>query len=173
MIAFVLAAIVFIPMLFEAVVAARHDRELRRSGAVEPTRDVYPLMQLAYPAGFLAMIFEAWYRDPSAAGAISTGGMVVFAAAKGLKYWAIMTLGRRWTFRVLVPPGSSRTVAGPYRFLRHPNYAAVIGELVGATLIAHAWLGGPISIILFAALLRKRIEVEERALGLRAVQSRS
>jgi methyltransferase len=85
-----------------------------------------------------------------------------------LKYWAIATLGPRWTFRVLVPPGSSRTVSGPYRWLRHPNYAAVAGEIAGMGLMARAPLAGIASFVLFGLLMRARIHVEERALGLRA-----
>ena len=67
---------------------------------------------------------------------------LVFALAKGLKYWAIATLGDRWTFRVLVPPRSTRVAAGPYRFLRHPNYVGVAGELAGMALMAQAPIAG-------------------------------
>ena len=52
-------------------------------------------------------------------------------AAKALKWWAILTLGRFWTFRVIVVPGATLVAGGPYRWLRHPNYVGVIGELVG------------------------------------------
>ena len=55
--------------------------------------------------------------------------------------------------------------AGPYRVLRHPNYAAVVGELVGATLMTGAFVAGPTATVLFGVLLKKRIAVEERALG--------
>jgi methyltransferase len=161
-----LAAISFAPMAVEAVIAARHDAHLRQLGAVEPARDVFRAMQLAYPAAFAVMVIEAWLRHVEAGGWFYAG-LTVFGAAKLLKYWAIATLGERWTFRVLVPPRSARIVTGPYRWLRHPNYAAVMGELLGIALAAHALVTGPIATAGFALLILRRIVVEERALGLK------
>ena len=90
------------------------------------------------------------------------------SARRRSRYWAIATLGDRWTFRVLVPPGSSRTLGGPYRVLRHPNYIGVAGELVGFALLAGAPIAGALACAGFGALLFARIRVEERALGLRS-----
>ena len=84
-----------------------------------------------------------------------------------LKYWAISALGPRWTFRVLVPPHSTRTVAGPYHYLRHPNYVAVIGEIVGFGLTAQSPVATALSLLIFVPLIVRRIGIEERALGLR------
>src|SRR5687768_12973895 len=119
-----LTAIVFVVMLIEAALSARHERALRALGALEPAGDVYRLMQIAYPAAFLAMFAEGVWRDVTV-DRLAAAGVWVFVAAKALKYWAIATLGPRWTFRVLVPPGSRRTIRGPYRWISHPNYVAV------------------------------------------------
>jgi methyltransferase len=159
----ILFALAFAPMLFEAQLAAHHDRALRAAGASEPVDDVIRWMQLAYPAAFVAMIVESYFR-PHGPDALAVLGIGVFAGAKGLKYWAIAALGPRWTFRVLVPPGSSLVTSGPYRFMRHPNYVGVIGELTGFALIAHAVYAGTASVIAFAWLIARRIRVEERAL---------
>jgi methyltransferase len=161
-----LLALAFLPMMFEAGLAARHDRALRSAGAHEPPDDVFPWMQVAYPAAFLGMALEAWIRCVRA-DAIFVTGLVLFAAAKWIKYWAIATLGPRWTFRVLVPPASSRITTGPYRFMRHPNYLGVMGELLGMAVVAHAPLAGGAFVIIFGVLIAARIRVEERALGLR------
>jgi len=157
---------VFVPMLFEWWVSTRNGRALRAQGAVEPAGDVYPLMQLAYPAFFMAIIFEGVQRDPSV-DVLVAAGFTMFVGAKALRYWAITTLGIRWTFRVLVPPASTIVTGGPYRVMRHPNYAAVMGELVGAALIAHAAVAGPVAVAAFGVLIVMRIRIEERALGLR------
>ncbi len=150
-------------MLLEAARSAANERRLRAAGAVEPADDVIWIMQLAYPACFVAMIVEAWWRGSSWSHA-ATAGAIVFACAKALKYWAIATLGERWTFRVLVPPGSSRIVRGPYTVLRHPNYVAVAGELAGFALLAGAPVTGALATVGFGALMLLRIKVEERAL---------
>jgi methyltransferase len=162
-----LLGIAFIPMLLEARRSAANERTLRARGAMEPADDVYHAMQLAYPACFLAVVLEAWVRG-SGPGVIAVAGAVLFAAAKALKYWAIATLGERWTFRVLVPPGSTRTAGGPYRVMRHPNYVAVVGELLGFALLGQAPIAGVAAIAGFGALLRARGRVAERALGVRS-----
>lgn len=158
-----IAIVVFVAMAIEAVIAARHDRALRAGGAVEPKDDVYRLMQVAYPGAFVAMIVEGWVRGSQETTLVA--GIVTFLFAKGLKYWAIATLGERWTFRVLVPPGSIRIVRGPYRLVRHPNYVAVIGELAGLALMTAAGIAGPIGTSVFLILILARIRVEERALA--------
>ena len=160
----ILLALAFLPMALEARLAARHDRALRAAGASEPKDDVFPLMQLAYPAAFLAMAFEAWARR-ARPNTVFIAGTVVFALAKTIKYWAIATLGERWTFRVLVPPDSTRIASGPYRFMRHPNYLGVMGELAGMALMAQAPIAGTLSIVIFGILIAGRIRVEERALA--------
>jgi methyltransferase len=158
-----LLAVAFVPMAFEARLAAAHDRALRAAGAREPLHDVFPLMQVAYPAAFLAMAFEACRRGADA-NAVFIAGLIVFALAKSIKYWAIATLGRRWSFRVLVLPGSPLITTGPYRFMRHPNYLGVIGEIGGMAVMAQAPVAGITSLLVFAALIAMRIRIEERAL---------
>ena len=164
----VLAVALFLPMLVETAISARNERGLRAAGAIEPYDDVIRLMQVAYPAAFVSMIGEAWLRDV-VVGDLFVWGAGLFALAKIVKYWAIATLGPRWTFRVLVPPDSSPIRTGPYRFVRHPNYIAVVGELAGAAVMSHAWVAGPLATAGFIWLMARRIVVEERALGLRKV----
>ena len=162
----VLVVLAFVPMVLEAMRSARNERALRALGATEPVGDVYRAMQFAYPACFAAMIAEAWLGQPLRV-ALAASGFAVFAASKALKYWAIATLGGRWTFRVLVPPNSARTLSGPYRWLTHPNYVAVAGELLGFAMMARAPVTGALALVAFGRLMAARIRVEERALGIR------
>ena len=154
---------VYAPMIAEAALSRRHERELRALGAIEPEGDVYRLMQFAYPGAFLLMLAEGAWRDASAGPAFWSGA-ALFAASKALKYWAISSLGVRWTFRVLVPPRASRIVSGPYRWIGHPNYVAVAGELAGTALMTRAAVTGPVATMGFIALMLARVRVEERAL---------
>jgi methyltransferase len=156
--------IISIPLLAETVLSARHDRALRASGAIEPRDDVIAMMQIAYPGSFVAMLGEGWWRGVQLDGLMAAGALV-FLAAKALKYWAIATLGPRWTFRVLVPPGSTPTRRGPYRWFAHPNYIAVAAELLGVALAMHAAIAGPIAVAGFGLLMIRRVSIEERALA--------
>jgi methyltransferase len=158
-----MALLIFVPMLIEANRSARNERAQRARGGIEPRDDVYGVMRLAYPAAFLAMLAEAAVRRPPGVSWF-VSGLTIFAAAKIIKWWAILTLDRSWTFRVIVVPGDPLVTAGPYRYLRHPNYVGVVAELIGAAVMTRALVAGPIAVGVFALLLYKRIGAEERAL---------
>jgi methyltransferase len=154
-----ISAVVFGFMLLEARRAAANERAQRRRGGVEPHDDVYGLLRLAYPAAFLAMLAEG-ALDGAPRGVVTAGGAVLFGSAKALKWWAIVTLGPCWTFRVIVVRGMPLVVNGPYRWMRHPNYVGVVGELAGVALMAGAALTGPLVTLAFALLLSRRVAVE-------------
>ena len=159
---------VLLSMGGEAALSAFNERVLRARGAVEPVeehrRDVLTLMKWAYPASFVAMAIEGALVGP-APPTILAAGLVVLGLSKALKMWAISALGVRWTFRVLVLPDVPLVSHGPYAWMRHPNYVAVIGELIGVALIVWAPVTGAIAVIGYGALLRRKIAVEDRALG--------
>lgn len=164
MIALATLAILALAMGAESRRSRRLARALLARGARDPEGDVYRPMQVAYPACFLAMACEGGATGVAPPMIFLVGAAIVIAA-KGLKYWAIATLGDRWTFRVLVPPGASLVRGGPYRWMAHPNYAAVVGELCGMALMMSAWLTGPVAIAGFGMLVWRRIGVERKALG--------
>jgi methyltransferase len=96
---------------------------------------------------------------------ILLGGLALFGLAKALKVWAISSLGARWSYRVLVVPGDALVKTGPYQFLSHPNYLAVVGEIVSVAAIVWAPITGALATIGFGWLMMARIRVEDRALG--------
>src|ERR1051326_7004538 len=145
----------------EALRARRNERSQRARGGLEPHDDVYGVMRVAYPAAFAAMLVEGALRGTPRA-SIAAAGILAFAAAKALKWWAIVSLGPFWTFRVIVVPGAPLVARGPYPWLRHPNYVAVLGELAGVALMTAAAVSGPAALAGFGALLIKRIRVEEQ-----------
>lgn len=159
-------AAVYLLMLVELQVAVFNDRTLRARGAVEPADDPYPVMRLAYPGVFLLIGLDA-LRHASLSRDVVLLGLLLFGWAKVLKFWVIRTLGSRWSFRVMVVPGLPLVTSGPYRWVRHPNYIAVLGEIAAIAVALSAPITGVIALVGFGWLLRKRIAVEERALGLR------
>lgn len=150
----------------EALLSRVNEATLRKLGAIEPPDDVYRTMQWAYPCSFVAMAIEgacAWW-GPAPQEAL-LAGLAMLGVAKALKLWAVSSLGMRWSFRVLVLPERPLVVSGPYRFIRHPNYVAVIGELLGFALIVWAPVTGSLALVGFGALMWRRIAIEDRALG--------
>lgn len=160
-------AVAAVLMLIELGVSTRHEHMLKGLGAVAPPDPVYGTMRWAYPGVFIAMAIEGLISGP-APGGVVWAGAGVFVAAKLFKLWTVASLGHYWTYKVYVIPGAPLVTDGPYRFMRHPNYVAVIGEIVAMALICHARVAGPIGLLFFGALLLLRIRAEERALGLDA-----
>jgi len=136
---------------------------LRAAGAIQPADDVYAWMRVVYPGMFLAMTAEGTLAPPACTTLVAIG-IGVFVAAKLLKWWAILSLGRFWSFHVLILPGAPLVAHGPYRWMRHPNYAAVMGEIAGVALMMRAPFTGVGAAIAFGALLVARIRVEDRLL---------
>jgi methyltransferase len=121
-------------------------------------------MRWAYPLSFVAMAAEGALTGP-APREVLMWGLALFGFAKALKLWAIGSLGSRWSYRLLVLPGAPLVTAGPYRFLSHPNYVAVIGEIASVAMIVWSPITGVLAAFGFGALMIKRIRVEDRALG--------
>jgi methyltransferase len=151
-------------MAGEAVLSSFNERVLRARGAVEPEGDVIGVMRLAYPAAFIAMGIEGALTGPAPQNVLM-GGLALFGLAKALKVWAISALGSRWSYRVLVVPGEPLIRSGPYRFISHPNYLAVVGEIASVAAIVWAPATGILSTIGFGWLMIARIRIEDRALG--------
>lgn len=157
---------VLLLMLVELQLSLANERSLRAKGAIEPPDDPFPLMRVVYPLGFVLMAIEgathaALRRD------LVLLGLLLFGVAKALKFWAISALGSRWSYRVLVPPHAPLVTSGPYRLVRHPNYLAVLGEFVSIAIALSAPVTGTIATAVFGWILWKRIQVEERALGMK------
>jgi methyltransferase len=91
--------------------------------------------------------------------------LTLVVAAQILRWWCITTLGPQWNTRVIVVPGAQRVVGGPYRWIPHPNYAAVVVEGFALPLVHTAWLTAAVFTTLNALLLRTRLRVENAALA--------
>ena len=151
-------------MAGEAVLSSFNERQLRARGAIEPEGDVIGSMQWAYPGAFILLGIEGALTGPAPQNVL-LGGLALFGVAKALKAWAISALGSRWTYRVLVLPGAPLITSGPYRFITHPNYLAVTGEIVSVAMIVWAPITGVLAAIGFGWLMILRMKIEDRALG--------
>lgn len=151
--------------LYELRLSRRNARASMARGGVEVGRAHYRVMTALHTAFLLCCALEvvALRRPfPGVPGALALVGVL---ASQGLRYWAIAALGQRWNTRIIFVPGEAPVVSGPYRWVRHPNYVAVIAEIALVPLVHGAWLTAVAFSIANAALLAVRIRAEERALG--------
>ena len=159
---YIVLALVALQRLIEVAYAERNTRALLARGAVEVGRAHYPLIVLLH-AAWLAAI--ALFLPPQAV--IHWWALSLFVALQLVRIWVIATLGPYWTTRIITIDGAPLVRRGPYRFVRHPNYLVVAGEIAtlplafGETLVAIAFT------VLNAAMLAWRIRQEDRALAVR------
>ncbi|WP_049562486.1 isoprenylcysteine carboxyl methyltransferase family protein [Nonomuraea sp. SBT364] len=161
----VLIGLVVLERLAELVVARRNLAWARSRGGIEYGRRHYPWIVAAHVSLLVAAPAEVWLLDRPFLPALGWPMLALVLLAQGLRWWCIASLGRRWNTRVVVLPGVPLVGSGPYRWLRHPNYVAVVVEGIALPLVHTAWLTALAFTVANAALLTVRIRVEERALA--------
>lgn len=151
--------------LAELAVSSRNARRALASGGVESGRRHYAVMVVVHALFPFAAAGEVLGLGRPFPGAAGWTALALALAAQALRWWAIATLGPRWSTRVVVVPGAAPVTSGPYRFVRHPNYLAVVLEMAAVPSVHGAWLTAVVFSAANAALLAVRVPAEERALG--------
>ncbi|WP_329522197.1 isoprenylcysteine carboxyl methyltransferase family protein [Spirillospora sp. NBC_01491] len=136
----------------------------RRRGGIEYGRRHYPGFFVLQTLLLAGAPLEAWLLDRPFIPALGWPMLAVCVLAQGLRWWCITTLREQWNTRVIIVPGLRLIDKGPYRYLRHPNYLAVVAEGVAVPLVHTAWLTALIFTVANLGLLRIRIGVEDDAL---------
>ncbi len=157
---YAIVGFIVVERLAELAFAARNARRMLARGAVESGARHYPLFILLHAAWLVALVLTV-----PADTAVNLPLLAVFAALQGVRLWVITSLGERWTTRVIVPSGEPPVTKGPYRYMKHPNYAVVVAEIAVVPLMFGAWATAALFSLLNLALLRHRIRVEEAALA--------
>jgi methyltransferase len=169
----VLIAAVGVERLAELAVSNRNAAWSLRQGGVESGRGHYPVM-VALHMGLLAgSLVEVWWRRPDFEPVLGFSMLALVVGSQALRWWCIGSLGRRWNTRVIVVPGLPPVTSGPYRFLNHPNYVAVVVEGFALPLVHSAWITAIVFTTCNAVLLSVRIRVENEALQTLPVAERA
>jgi methyltransferase len=160
-----LVAVVGLERVAELVVSKRNAAWSRARGGVETGRRHYAVMVVLHTALLVGMLVEVWLRRPEFVPALGWTMLALVVASQALRWWCIATLGRQWNTRVIVVPGLPRVTSGPYRFLSHPNYVAVVVEGFALPLVHSAWITAAVFTVCNAVLLSVRLRVENDALA--------
>jgi methyltransferase len=162
---FVLLAALAVERLYELWLSKRKAQRMFARGAIEVARGQYRVMVLFHALFIVGCAAEASLRSSHVPVALSVAALIGEAAAQALRYWSVATLGENWNTRVIVIPNAVPITSGPYRYLRHPNYAAVATEIACVPLVRGLWVTALIFSAVNALLLRARVRTEEYALG--------
>jgi methyltransferase len=155
----IILAAVTLQRIGELVVSRRNTRKLMACGAVEVAPGHYPLIVTVH-AAWLISLWVFGRHQP-----VNVVALAGYLVLQGFRVWVLRTLGPRWTTRIIVLPQRPLVSTGPYRFLSHPNYAVVAGEIAVLPLVLGLPLLAAFFTILNAAVLAIRIRAENRAIA--------
>ncbi|WP_064693896.1 isoprenylcysteine carboxyl methyltransferase family protein [Rhizobium aegyptiacum] len=153
-----LLTFVTLQRLGELVFARRNTAALLARGGREVAPEHYPIMVALHTAWITGL----WLLAPGRP--VQPFWLVVFIGLQALRLWVLATLKDRWTTRIVVLPGSPLMKSGPYRFLRHPNYAIVVGEIAALPLAFGLSVYAIVFSLFNAAILHVRVKAENAAL---------
>lgn len=156
--AVVVLALVTAQRLGELVLARRNTARLLAQGGVEHGAAHYPAIVVLHAAWLAGLWWLAWDRP------IHVGWLAAYLVLQALRAWVLLSLGSRWTTRIITVPGETLVRRGPYRFIPHPNYLVVAGEIAVLPLVFGLELYALVFSALNAMVLTVRIRAEERAL---------
>lgn len=162
-----LVAAVGLERVAELVVSNRHVAWALGRGGVETGQRHYPVMVVVHTALLAGCVLEVLLADRPFLPALGWPMLALVLAAQGLRWWCIRTLGPRWSTRVVVVPGLPLVTGGPYRWLNHPNYVAVVVEGFALPLVHTAWVTALLFTVANTGVLAVRLRAEETALGRR------
>ena len=145
--------------LGELWLSNRNTRRLLARGAREHAPGHYPLFVAVHVLWLAAL----WWLAPTRP--VASFWVALFVLLELMRLWVLLTLGRRWTTRIVVLPGEPLERRGPYRFVDHPNDLVVAAEIAVLPLVFGLWQVAVLFSLLNAAVLAIRIAAENRALG--------
>jgi methyltransferase len=170
-VAYVLFLVVIcVERVAELVLSARHAAAMRARGGIEYGAGHYPFIVALHGMLLLGCFVEPAIADRPFIPGLGWSMVAIVVAAMALRWWCIATLGVQWSTRVIVSPRLPLVTSGPYRWLRHPNYVAVVAEGVALPLVHTAWVTAVGFTVLNAVALKVRIRVEDAALSTAAAE---
>lgn len=163
MLLWILIIILALQRISELLIARRNEQKVLSEGAVEYDRSGYKVIVAMHVAFFLSFIAE-YYILRRSLNTLWPLLLTIIVLAEILRYWAISSLGKYWNTKILVTAGAPLVSRGPYKYMRHPNYLAVVIEIAVIPLIFSCYITSVMFTLFNLMVLRRRIRIEESAL---------
>jgi methyltransferase len=154
----IILALVTLQRLGELVLAQYNTKKLLARGAIEAGAAHYPLVVAVHALWLIALWVYGRNQE------VNLPALAAYVTLQELRIWILVSLGSRWTTRIIVLPGEPLIASGPYRYFSHPNYAVVVGEIALLPLTLHLPMLALVFSLLNAAVLTIRIRTEARVL---------
>lgn len=160
---YIIVGLVIVQRLVELVIAKRNEKKSLAAGGIEYDKKGYSVIVIMHTMFFISFFAEYFYFEHTL-NKFWIVFLLLFIAAQGLRYWAIISLGSLWNTRIIIVPGSKLVKSGPYKYFKHPNYMAVITELAVLPLMFSCFVTAIVISAVNLLLLKRRIAIEENAL---------
>jgi methyltransferase len=150
--------------IFELRVSKRNQAAMAARGAVKLDKPNFRWVVLAHTGVLIGAAAEVVFLRRPFYPALASVMFVLFVASNLLRLWVVRVMGQLWNVQVVDSTKLGIVTSGPFRYVRHPNYAAVFAEMFSLPLIHTAWITAIAAPIVYAAAISQRIAVEERVL---------
>ena len=150
--------------IVELRISKRHQQDMKAQGASKAKDPIFPIMAMFHTALLIGAAVEVVLLHRPFIPALALPMSVVFVAANIVRWWVIRTLGQHWNVEVMDSTKLGVITTGPFRYVRHPNYAAVFTEMIVLPLIHTAWITTLVGAIVHILVLSVRLSSEERVL---------
>jgi methyltransferase len=159
-----LLLVVALLRIYELQISRRHQREMVSHGALRVVDPVFRTMVLVHTGVIAGAAVEVVFLHRPFYPTLAAICFAIFVAANVVRWWVIRTLGEHWNVQVMNSTGMGVITSGPFRYVRHPNYAAVFIEMLVLPLIHSAWITAALGSAAHVLVLSRRIHTEERVL---------
>jgi methyltransferase len=150
--------------IVELRISKRHQQDMTARGATKAKDPIFRWMATFHTAVLIGAAAEVVFLHRPFFSALAIPMLVLFVIANIVRWWVIRTLGQHWNVEVMDSTGLGVITTGPFRYVRHPNYAAVFMEMMALPLIHSAWITALIGAVAHAMVLTARLSAEERVL---------
>jgi methyltransferase len=159
-----LLLVVALLRLVELRISKRHQAQMVARGAAKVDEPRFRWMVVLHTAVLLGAAVEVVFLRRPFLPILAAFMFLIFFVANAVRWWVIRTLGEHWNVQVMDSTRLGVITAGPFRFVRHPNYAAVFAEMLALPLIHSAWITAALGSLAHIAVLAQRLSTEERVL---------
>jgi methyltransferase len=160
----ILLGLVAVLRLYELRISKSHQRDMVARGASKIEEPQFRWMVLLHTGMLIGAGCEVLLLHRPFIPVLATGCFMIFLAANAVRWWVIRTLGEHWNVQVMNSTGLGVVTTGPFRYVRHPNYAAVFTEMLVLPLIHTAWITAVIGSAAHVLVLSQRLAMEEKIL---------
>lgn len=150
--------------IFELYVSRRNQQKMMAQGATKVAEPQFRFLVLVHTAVLIGAALEVVLLHRPFIPALAAVMSVLFLAGNAMRFWVVRTMGKHWNVQVMNSTSLGVVTSGPFRFVRHPNYAAVMVEMLSLPLIHTAWIAALAGCVGYGIAVAKRIAVEESVL---------